>query len=263
MAMYHRRSYPKGDDVAFLNQTNTLVLPYQTQGLKQVAFATWHRHCNLNTVEQVWFFVGGINTLALDWVPWFGNPAIPNTLHVFFEYPGFGRNRGYPNSWVLSQSIVQCINATQTLLHAHGNRNHCKRFALGHSLGSATALNGAKSALLNGVLLIAPFTRMNALIRYTYGEFLGFFLNLINPDRYDNLRTARHYLESNARHRIRIVHGEQDDVIPISMSHALKAIDPDRITFAPVPGAGHAGFFLRHGELVHSEMKALPAMVQP
>jgi pimeloyl-ACP methyl ester carboxylesterase len=262
MAMYQRRSYSNGDDTAFLKQANSLELPYLTQGLKQVAFATWHRHCNLNTIEHVWFFVGGINTLALDWVPWFGNPAIPNTLHVFFEYPGFGRNRGYPTSWVLSQSIVQCVEATQTLLHTQGNRKRYKRFALGHSLGSATALNGAKSTLLDGVLLIAPFTRMNALILHTYGEVLGFFLNLINPDRYDNLRTARHYLESNARHRIRILHGEQDDVIPISMSHALKAIAPGQITLTPVPGAGHSGFFLRHGDKVHAEMKALHESVE-
>jgi fermentation-respiration switch protein FrsA (DUF1100 family) len=106
----------------------------------------------------------------------------------------------------------------------------------GESLGSGVAVQLAEKVPVGGVVLDAPYTSIAEVGARIY-PFLP--VRSLILDRYDSLsRIAR------LTAPLLIVHGELDDLIPISMGRALFDQAPEPKRFAPIPGAGHADHYL-------------------
>lgn len=106
---------------------------------------------------------------------------------------------------------------------------------MGYSLGTGPASFLAANNDPQAVVLVAPYTSLAAMKDAIF-PFVPDFLV-----RYpmDNLaRLSR----SNAP--VHILHGQNDELIPVAMGRALSAIDPGRISLTELPDTGHRGAIL-------------------
>ena len=149
-------------------------------------------------------------------------------ISVFLaEYRGFGGLQGEPTEdglYADGEAAVDAVLATGTPPE--------RLLLIGRSLGSgvATELALRKPAAL--LVLISPYTSMVDMGKGIAGPAAS----LAVPDRYDNLgKIAR------VRCPVVILHGDRDDVIPVTMGRKLAAAAPG-ITYVEVVGASHNDF---------------------
>lgn len=103
---------------------------------------------------------------------------------------------------------------------------------LGQSLGTGPAIHVAAHRDVAGVILVAPFTSMLALVAEKM-PWIPARLLLASPFRSD--------VEiGGVKAPILIFHGDRDTLIPIGHGRALAALARAPVTFETVSGAGHA-----------------------
>lgn len=102
----------------------------------------------------------------------------------------------------------------------------------GESLGSGVAVQLAAEKPVGGLILDAPYTSIVdvAAKAYPYLPVRGFIF-----DRYDSMR----YLSSITA-PILVLHGEDDEVIPVSMGRAVYDAAKGLKEIVTFPGAGHS-----------------------
>ena len=103
------------------------------------------------------------------------------------------------------------------------------------------------------ILLISPMTSLSDQVKYLYGDFKGGLLNMINPENYNNKARLIEILQQNNPPKITIIHGDQDEVIPVSMGREL-AILSDSIIYYEIPHAGHSGLINQQLDLIKTIM---------
>lgn len=106
----------------------------------------------------------------------------------------------------------------------------------GESLGSGVAVQLATAKPVGGIILDAPYTSIADVGARVY-PFLP--VQALIWDRYDSLARI-----DQVKAPLLIVHGELDDLIPISMGRKLyeRANEPKQ--FSAIAGAGHADHYL-------------------
>jgi len=108
----------------------------------------------------------------------------------------------------------------------------------GESLGSGVAVQVAGERPVGGVVLDAPYTSIVDVAAGAY-PFLP-----VRPFLFDRYETVRHLREVKAP--LLIVHGEDDEVIPVEMGRAVYAAANGPKEIVTFPGAGHSDHHL-HG----------------
>jgi fermentation-respiration switch protein FrsA (DUF1100 family) len=108
----------------------------------------------------------------------------------------------------------------------------------GESLGSGVAVQVATEKPVGGVVLDAPYTSIVDVAAGAY-PFLP-----VRPFMFDRYETLRHLREVKAP--LLIVHGEDDEVIPVEMGRAVYAAANGPKELVTFPGAGHSDHHL-HG----------------
>ena len=122
---------------------------------------------------------------------------------------------------------------------------------LGWSLGAAAGLQFAEKCPVQDLVLIAPFTTNEDMVK----KFTGIRPGILLLDRFDNLAALSSLCEQNPGLKVTIIHGEKDALIPISMGHRLSESVPDRTEFHSVPGAGHHSVFGAARELIYAKLR--------
>lgn len=174
-------------------------------------------------------------------------------LSVFlFDYRGYGRSQGSPSEEGLYQDALGAYDQlTRTRLIRP------ERIVLfGRSLGAAVAVEVASHKLAAGLILESSFPSIEAVARFHYGGLpvhwlLGAKFRLI--DRLPHLSLPK-----------LIVHGDQDEIIPLELGRQVfEAAKPPK-TFYVVKGADHnttyhvggEPYFHRFTEFVHSAIRS-------
>jgi alpha-beta hydrolase superfamily lysophospholipase len=104
----------------------------------------------------------------------------------------------------------------------------------GHSLGGAACLIAATEFGIQRGFLIAPFTSTMDMTRQVTGLPLGFLV----WHRFDNsARLAE--LAARGPGEVIILHGTDDEVIPVSMSRTLAARQKEIVRLSEIPGGRH------------------------
>jgi fermentation-respiration switch protein FrsA (DUF1100 family) len=106
----------------------------------------------------------------------------------------------------------------------------------GESLGSGVATQVAAEKRVGGVILDAPYTSMVDLAALHYPQLP---LRLLMRDRYETLR----YI-GKVTAPLLIVHGEEDDIVPVEMGRTVFAAARSPKEIATFPGAGHGDHYL-------------------
>lgn len=106
--------------------------------------------------------------------------------------------------------------------------------AIGHSLGSAVAIDFARRHRVQRVVAIAPFTTW----REEAARVITGPLSYLLIENYDNRAGIVEIRQRNPEAKIAIFHGTKDEVIPVRMGRELAQSFPF-IDFFPVEGANH------------------------
>jgi acetyl esterase/lipase len=153
------------------------------------------------------------------------------------EYPRVGQpGGGWPGTLV---DVERALEALPALVRPHLDPDGA--VLAGHSAGGHLALLNAGTPGLAGVVALAPVADLAAGHRAGLGS--GAVAALLGggpddvPDRYDRADPAR---RGALPVPTRIVHGDADDVVPVSISGTYAdAVGGDRCLLCVLPGADH------------------------
>lgn len=125
----------------------------------------------------------------------------------------------------------------------------------GESLGSGVAVQLAARRKVGGVILDSPYTSIVELGVRSY-PFLP--VRWLMSDRYE---TLAHIGAVHAP--LLIVHGEQDDIVPVDMSRALFAAASEPKLLVTYPDAGHSDHYMFGSyDTIHGWLDRLGAAVR-
>jgi pimeloyl-ACP methyl ester carboxylesterase len=160
---------------------------------------------------------------------------------VALAYPGSSGSSGSPNY----ESLSAAATATHAALSGQGALSIATSSPLiiyGESLGTAVTLDlGAQLSKVPqsdhirpaAVILEAPFASLAALAEHHYPQIAPYLGDL--TDQWHSLDAAKHL-----RAPLLVVHGSQDDLIPVSQGKAIHdAARSRQKTFLKVKAAGH------------------------
>ncbi len=149
---------------------------------------------------------------------------------IAYDYPGYGLSTGTPDE----ASCKRSISAAWQHLRGLGVPAE-SIVVVARSVGSGPGTWLASREKAAGLVLIAPFTSaFRAAIPFP----------LFPRDRFQNLKLIR-----SIDMPLLVIHGENDEIIPVSHGRTLVAASAasDK-TFIPVPGAGHDDLFAVAGD---------------
>jgi uncharacterized protein len=189
--------------------------------------------------RRLWLAFCGNGSLALDWTnilrdyPWNGD------AFLLIDYPGYGKNGGYATIASTRASADAALKALSDKLQI--DKNHLRLCTIGHSLGSAVALDFAARHNVERVVLISPFTTL----REEAATMFGGWISRLLVESYDNRENLAETMRRNPNVRVAIFHGTNDEVIPVRMGRELAREFPFT-EFLAVKSADHMTV-LNHG----------------
>lgn len=208
--IYHPRSYHSGYNTAF-NQIKTI--HYSVNNKKQAAYL--YQKGN-GPIEKIWIVLGGNASLALDWLHLLQHYPEQNQAFLLIDYPGYGNNTGYPSEKNNHQAVVQ---AYQAFLDNTNAKPSC--YILGHSLGTAVAVNIAKILQPKAIVLLSPFTSTYDMSKNIIGHYWAWLLQSFIWDPYKTKETLIGLKRTHPDIKVYLLHGNQDSVVPVSMSREI------------------------------------------
>lgn len=190
-----------------------------------------------------------------------GNLSDAGFMALRFDFSGNGQSQGRFEQSTWSKQILELEAAI-----AQVQQRGAEWIGLaGHSLGAAIALltahrQAAVSAICRVAGRVSPTRAMHfltppqqAMLSETGRvEFTSRGRNLsLNNDFFDD--AGRHDLEATTRELkvpMLVVHGDRDEIIPVSEAHLAKEINPDHVELSIISGGDHMLASPNHQEQV-------------
>jgi uncharacterized protein len=145
---------------------------------------------------------------------------------LLFDYRGYGRSGGRPSE----EGTYRDARAALTCLLEQPGIDPARVFYLGESLGGAVALDLALERPPAGLVLLSAFSGVRELGRLHYPFVPAFVI----PDAYPTVRRIR-----ELRAPLLVLHGDHDDIVPLSQGRALFEAAPEPKRMHVFPGLGH------------------------
>jgi fermentation-respiration switch protein FrsA (DUF1100 family) len=145
---------------------------------------------------------------------------------LLFDYRGYGRSSGRPSE----EGTYRDARAALACLLEQPGVDPARVVYLGESVGGAVALNLALERPPTGLVLLSAFTGVRELARLHY----PFVPAALVPDAYPTLRRI-----GELQAPLLILHGDRDDIVPLSHGQALLRSAPGPKRMHVFPGLGH------------------------
>jgi fermentation-respiration switch protein FrsA (DUF1100 family) len=145
---------------------------------------------------------------------------------LLFDYRGYGRSTGRPDE----EGTYRDARAARAALLREPGADGSRVFYLGESLGGAVALELALEFPPRGLVLQSTFTGVRDMARQHY----PFIPGVAVPDAYPSLR-----LIPELQAPLLILHGERDEIVPLSHAQALFEAAPGPKRMRVFQGLGH------------------------
>ena len=162
---------------------------------------------------------------------------------LLFDYRGYGRSTGSPSE----QGTYRDARAALATLRGRPEVDCSRIFYLGESLGGAVALALALERPPRGLVLQSSFTSVRELARVHY----PFIPPPLVPDAYPSLR-----LIAALAAPLLVLHGDRDEIVPLSQAEALFRAAPEPKHMHVFPGVGHNDLVPRAGPAYAREIAA-------
>jgi uncharacterized protein len=153
---------------------------------------------------------------------------------LLFDYRGYGRSSGRPSE----HGTYRDARAAWQALREQPGVDAARISYLGESLGGAVALQLAVELPPAGLVLQSSFTSVRDLARLHY----PYIPAPLVPDAYPSLT-----LIARLRAPLLVIHGERDQIVPLSHGQRLFEAAPERKRMHVVRGAGHNDLAARMG----------------
>jgi pimeloyl-ACP methyl ester carboxylesterase len=230
--LYHPRPY----NARYANYLppDGVELPFDTSAGKQVAFYL-PRGSGTRLPKRIWVAFCGNGSLALDWTGLIGHDRQPGDAFLLLDYPGYGKSEGYATIASTRDAAESALEALAKHLGTTKEKLEPLLSVLGHSWGTAVALDFATRHSVQRIVLIAVFTNLREEAALVVGGALSHLLS----ENYDNRKCLDELSRRSPPPRVEIFHGTNDDIIPVRMSRELAASFPAFVRFHPVAGGDH------------------------
>ncbi len=228
--IYFPRPYGEGITAQWQQRTAGKKIDFTTSQGKQRAFLQG----NLKTPRNLWIFCGGNGTVALDWSEWIAENAPQEDAWLLVDFPGYGDCEGSPSPARIRESLKKVVPLAARELGWSDPPDPARLRFFGHSLGSAACLIAATEFGVQRGMLVSPFTSTMEMSGVLTGLPLGFLV----WHRFDNpARLAE--LAARGPGKVVILHGTDDEAIPVWMSRKLAAKQKSTVTLREIPGGRH------------------------
>jgi fermentation-respiration switch protein FrsA (DUF1100 family) len=230
--LYHPRPY----DAHYTNllPPDGVELHFDTSAGKQVAFYL-PRGLGRQMPKRIWVAFCGNGSLALDWTGLIVQDRRPGDAFLLIDYPGYGKSEGYATIATTRAAAENALVALASHLNTGEEKLDSLLNVLGHSWGTAVALDFATRHSVQRIVLIAVFTNLREEAALVVGGPLSHLLR----ENYDNRMCLRELSRRSPPPRVEIFHGTNDDIIPMRMGRELAESFPAFVAFHPVTGGDH------------------------
>jgi len=225
--VYHPRPYDESYAYAF--PADGVEINYTVAAAKYCAY---YIPATAPLPKHLWIAFCGNGSLALDWTKILREYPGNDDAFLLIDYPGYGKNGGYATIASTRASADAAFKALSERLKL--SEDQLTICTLGHSLGSAVALDFATHHRVQKVVLIAPFTTL----REEAATILGGWIARLLIESYDNRANLAEVARLNPHARIAIFHGTRDQVIPVRMGRELAREFPF-VEFFAIEDADH------------------------
>lgn len=143
------------------------------------------------------------------------------------DYPGYGNSAGNPSEGAIARV------ADAAIAWLRERPANAPIVVMGQSLGAGVAAAAAcrHRETVSGLILLSPFTSLAAAARAHYP---GWLVGLALRERYDSAAVLGRFGKP-----VLVIHGEDDEVIPVAQGRALAEAAGSSARFVGVPGARH------------------------
>ncbi len=233
--VYRSRQYTEQDLAKF--RPGTVPIVYTTKHGPQRSYYVPPRDGTIP--DHLWVVFSGQNGTAADWARFCHDFPDERTGFLLIDYPSYGANGGHPSKDSIRGGADAAYAALSEQLGLPTTELDARLGVMGHSLGTATALEWSRGKNVKSVLLLAPFTSLRAMARLRVGPVL---CNLLYHD-YDNRKRLEELARRGEPPQVMILHAEADARIPVEMSRELAREFPALVTYQELPGGDHVVFF--------------------
>lgn len=188
----------------------------------------WHyRANNLNAAALIYFHGNGENLQTLQMSGLIESLRVLNLSLLFIDYPGYGQSAGKPSEDSLIQAATAAVQQMKTF------HPESKLIACGWSLGAAVAIEISAShpELVNGLIAMSAWSSLHDVAKK---HFPGWMVRLLLQESYDNVKAARKIVCPSL-----LIHGQEDELIPLSQAQILTEAFSGKHTFIVLPGVSH------------------------
>jgi uncharacterized protein len=245
---YFPRKYSAAEIEAAEKQ-GAIVLGYETSQGRQTAFL-YGTPPSGTLLSRFWIVFGGNAMTALDWVEILRECHLEAGGFLLVDYPGYGLCAGNPGADSILENAVGAYQALIANKRWIIRRPHLG--VLGWSIGAAAGLQFAEKFPVQDLVLIAPFTTMEDMVK----RFTGIRPGMLLLDRFDNVAALSRVRAQTPLPAVTIVHGEKDALIPVSMGRSLAQSLADPIEFHSIAGGSHNTVFWDAKELIYAKLRA-------
>jgi uncharacterized protein len=209
-------------------------LRFHTAAGKQVAFYLPNGAAD-RLPAQLWLAFCGNGSVALDWIWLLSQDKKPGDAFLLVDYPGYGKSEGYATIETTRAAADRSVDSLASHLGMQESELESRLNVIGHSWGTAVALDFAARHPVQRVVLISVFTTLREEAAMAVGGLLSHLL----IENYDNRASLRQLSRRRPPPQVAIFHGTNDDIIPVRMGRELANNFPAMVTFHPVDGADH------------------------
>src|SRR5438067_4978357 len=229
--VYHPRPYGAGYAQAL--PANDEEISYTLPFGKQTAFYVSPRNSGQSPV-RLWVAFCGNGSLALDWTTILAGYPNSHDAFLLVDYPGYGKCEGYATIASMRASSDAALKRLTKRLALSEEEMESRLCTIGHSLGSAVAIDFGSRHRVQRVVAIATFTTL----REEAARIIGSPLSHLLIESYDNRKGIAEIRKRNPEAKIAIFHGTNDEVIPVRMGRELAHRFPF-VEFFAVKAADH------------------------
>lgn len=208
-----------------------------------------------------WFVAGGTD---LTWLCFHGNGgnighrvAEIALLHhnlgvnlLIFDYRGYGRSLGTPSEHGTYLDARAAIN----YLRSRPDVDAKRIVYFSHSLGTAIAVELATAEAPLGLILISPLASLQPMARIAFPLLPTGWLT---RDKYNSLARI-----GSIERPLLIVHGEQDELVPVSQGEELYRAANEPKRFQLLAQTGHNDVWESAGETYWGALKSFTAELE-
>ena len=212
-----------------------------------------------------WYVPGAVERDNTTWIWFHGNGGnighrvdelamLHHRLGVnllIFDYQGYGRSQGEPTE----QGTYRDARAALEYVSNRPGVDPRKIVYFGRSLGAAVAVELATEKPPAGLILVSPFSSVSDMARRAFPYLpVGWLLK----DRYDSMSRIR-----RIQTPLLIIHGAQDEMVPVEQGRMLFEAANDPKTFRLLPAAGHNDTHVAGGPGYWDALEEFSASLKP